>query len=62
MKVVILSEAEQFCEDHNYQTIGIQTLRDMAIDMDDDGLAIAYKAGYALCNQTVIEAMAGARP
>jgi len=62
MKVVILSEAEQFCKDHNYQTIGIQTLRDMAVEKNDDGMAIAYKAGYALCNQTVIEAMAEARP
>jgi hypothetical protein len=62
MKVIILSEAEDFCREHNFQMIGIQTLREMAIEKDDDGIAIAYKAGYAHCNQAVIKAMAEERP
>jgi len=62
MKVIILSEAEDFCEEHNFQTIGIDTLREMAVEADDDGISIAYKAGYGKCCNTVIEAMAEARP
>lgn len=62
MKVIILSEVEQFCADHNFQTISLKQLRDMAVEDDDSGLAIAYKAGYGKCNQTVIESMARERP
>ena len=62
MKVVILSEVEQFCDEHNFPSVGLEFLRSIAIEKDDDGLAIAYKAGFALCNQAVIEAMAEARP
>lgn len=62
MKVIILSEVEQFCRDHNFQTIGIETLREMSVDADDDGISIAYKAGYGKCCTAVIEAMAEARP
>ncbi len=62
MKIIILSEAEQFCADHNFQTISLKQLRDMAVDADESGLAIAYKAGYGKCCNAVIEAMAEARP
>ena len=62
MKVIILDDVEKFCDEHNFYTIGVQTLREMAVDADDSGLTIAYKAGYGKCNQVVIEAMAEARP
>ena len=62
MKVIILSDVEQFCKDHNFQTVGIETLKAMAVDADENGLQIAYKAGYGKCCNAVIEAMAEARP
>ena len=61
MKVVILSEIEQFCRDHNTNSISLQMLRDIAVQSDDKGLTIAFKAGFARCNITCIEAMAKAR-
>ena len=62
MKVIILSEIEEFCREHNFQTVGIEMLRQMAVDQDDGGIQIAYKAGYGKCSTTVIEAMAKERP
>lgn len=62
MKVIILSDAEKFCKDHNLNSIGIDTLRSMAISNDEKGLNIAYSAGYGKCSTAVIEAMAGNRP
>ena len=62
MKVVILDDVIEFAKEHNFQTISLKQLRDMAVDADDGGLTIAYKAGYGKCNQVVIEAMAEARP
>ena len=62
MKVVILDDVIKFAKEHNFQTISLKQLSDMAVDADDNGLTIAYKAGYGKCNQVVIEAMAEARP
>lgn len=58
MKVILLDDVEQFCKEHNYYVIGVETLRRMAIEHDDHGLSRAYEAGYGKCNQVVIEAMA----
>lgn len=62
MEVIILSDAEKFCKDHNLNSIGIETLRSMAVSSDEHGLSIAYKAGYGKCSNAVIEAMAENRP
>ena len=62
MKVILLSDAEQFCREHNLRSISIDQLRDMAVDQNDTGTAIAYKAGYGKCSNVVIEAMAKERP
>ena len=62
MKVVILSEVEKFCHDHNFQTISLKMLEEMAVEADENGISIAYKAGYGNCSTVVIEAMAKARP
>jgi len=63
MKVIILSEVEQFCRDHNFHTIGLETLREMAVSKaDDDGLSKAYKAGYAKAHQAIIDTLARERP
>ena len=62
MKVIILDDVEQFSKEHNYHVIGLETLRDMAIESDDHGLNRAYEAGYSKCNQVVIEAMAKHMP
>lgn len=57
MKVVLLSEIERYCKEHNYRCVGLDTLRTLAIENDDKGLGIAYDAGFAECNQACIEAM-----
>lgn len=62
LKVVILDEVEQFCKDHNYKVIGLETLYGLAIESDDEGLNRAYEVGYGKCNQVVIEAMARNMP
>jgi len=62
MKVIILSEIEQFCKEHNFYVIGLKTLKEMAIEQDEDGLTKAYKAGYGQCCDAVINAMAAERP
>ena len=62
MKIIILSEVENFCREHNFQMVGLETLKAMAVDADENGLQIAYKAGYGKCCNAVIEAMAEARP
>lgn len=62
MKIIILSEVEQFCRDHNFNMIGLETLRSLAIEPDENGIQIAYKAGYGKCCEAVIVAMSEAKP
>ena len=62
MKVIILSDIESFCREHNFQTISLKTLREMAIDDDDDGKAKAYKEGYAHAHQVITETLAKEKP
>lgn len=60
MKVVILSEIEQFCREHNTKEISLQMCRDLAVMHGDKGNSLSYKAGFARCNQAVMDAMAKA--
>ena len=62
MKIVFLSDVEQFCAEHNFLTIGLDRLREMAVENDDEGMKRAFDEGYAVCNNAVTLAMAKAKP
>ena len=62
MKVVILNDIEDFCKEHNFTTVGLSTLREMAVDDTDKGREKAHKAGYAKAHQAVIDALARNKP
>ena len=62
MKVIILDEVIRFCHDHNFQSIGLDQLKDMAVQNTQKGQTIAYCAGYAKATQDAIEAWAAKRP
>ena len=62
MKVIILDEVIRFCSDHNFQSVGLDQLKDMAIPNNQQGQLIAYCAGYAKATQDAIEAWAAKRP
>lgn len=62
MKVVILDEVLRFAKEHNFQSIGLDQLKDMAISNTQQGQLIAYCAGYAKATQDAIEAWAAKRP
>ena len=62
MKVVILSEVEQFCSEHNFQMVGLDRLRDMAIDDDTAGRDRAFKEGYAKAHKAITETLAKEKP
>ena len=62
MKVVILDEVIRFAKEHNFQTISLKQLSDMAITNNQQGQLIAYCAGYAKATQDAIEAWAAKRP
>ena len=62
MKVVILDEVLRFAREHNFQSIGVEQLKDMAIPNTQKGQTIAYCAGYAKATQDAIEAWAAKRP
>lgn len=62
MKVIILDEVIQFCRDHNFQSVGLDQLKDMAVQNTQKGQTIAYCAGYAKATQDAIEAWAAKRP
>ena len=62
MKVVILSEVEQFCSEHNFQMVGLDRLRDMAIDDDTTGRDRAFKEGYAKAHKVITETLAKEKP
>ena len=62
MKVVILDDVIRFCRDHNFQSVGLDQLKDMAIPNTQNGQTIAYCAGYAKATQDAIEAWAAKRP
>lgn len=62
MKVIILDEVVKFCKDHNFQSVGLDQLKDMAIPNTQKGQTIAYCAGYAKATQDAIEAWAAKRP
>ena len=62
MKVIILDEVVKFCKDHNFQSIGLAQLKDMAIENNQKGQKISYCAGYAKATQDAIEAWAKHRP
>ena len=62
MKVIILSEAEDYCEEHNFQTISLKQLRDMAREDKPSGLEIEFKAGYGQCLNDLIKFVREKRP
>ena len=62
MKVVILTEVEKFCKEHNFQMVGLQTLREMAVDDDSKGRDKAHKQGYAEAHDAVVQALARSKP
>ena len=55
MKIIILSEVEHFCKEHNFQTISLKQLREMAVKNDDNGLAKSYMCGQAHIINEMIE-------
>ena len=62
MKVIILDDVEVFCAEHNFNTVGLDRLREMAIQTDKIGLNKAYMAGYGKCSDVVIHAMHDNKP
>ena len=62
MKVIILDEVIRFCREHNFQSVGLDQLKDMAITNNQQGQLIAYCAGYAKATQDAIETWAAKRP
>jgi hypothetical protein len=62
MKVIFLSDIEEFCDEHNFKTVGIQTLRDMAVEAEDKNAMKAFKLGYAKAVVAVKEALAREKP
>ena len=62
MKVIILDDVIRFCQDHNFQSVGLDQLKNMAVQNTQKGQTIAYCAGYAKATQDAIEAWAAKRP
>ena len=62
MKAVILSEAESFCKEHNFNAVGLETLRSMAVEDDSKGRDVAFREGFSRCHDAVIKAMNKAKP
>lgn len=46
MKVIPYVVAERFCKEHNFQSISLKQLKDMAIDATDTEEDIGFKTGY----------------
>lgn len=46
MKMIPLKTAEEFCREHNFQSISIKQLRDLAIDATETEEDICFKTGY----------------
>lgn len=63
MKIIPLKLAEQFCRDHNFQSISLKQLRDMAIEAKgESGEEICYKAGYGQAINDFTEFVQRSRP
>lgn len=62
MKVIVLKEVEDFCSEHNFQTISLKYLREIAVEENRVGLDTAYRAGYGKCSDVVIKAMHDNKP
>ena len=62
MKIVILSEIEQFCKDHNFRLIDIERLRQLARDDKPTGTEIEFAAGYGQCLNDLLEFVREKRP
>lgn len=46
MKMIPLVVAEEFCREHNFQSISLKQLRDLAIDATDTEEDICFNTGY----------------
>ena len=63
MKMIPLATAEQFCKDHNFQSISLKQLRDLAIESKgESGEEICYKAGYGQAINDLTEFIRENRP
>lgn len=62
MKIIILSEVEQFCMDHNFNMVGLERLRQMARDTKPSGTEVEFKAGYGQCLNDLIAYIREKRP
>lgn len=62
MKIIILSEVEQFCREHNFQTVGLERLRQMARETKPSGTEVEFKAGYGQCLNDLIMFIREKRP
>ena len=63
MKMIPLAVAEQFCREHNFQSISLKQLRDLAIDANtQEGEEICFKAGYGQAVNDLVEFIRENRP
>lgn len=63
MKMIPLKTAEQFCREHNFQSISLKQLRDLAIDSStQEGEEICFKAGYGQAVNDLVEFIRENRP
>ena len=63
MKVVFLSDVERFCSEHNLPCISLKVLRDIAAEEEEDvKQSKAFKAGYAMAHDVIINALAKEKP
>ena len=62
MKIIILSEVEDFCKEHNFNMIGLERLRQLARDTKPSGTEIEFKSGYAQCLNDLLTFIREKRP
>ena len=62
MKIIILSEVEAFCAEHNFNMIGLDRLRQMARDTKPSGTEVEFKAGYGQALNDLITFIREKRP
>ena len=62
MKIIILTEVEDFCQEHNFNMVGLERLRQMARDTKPSGTEVEFKAGYGQCLNDLIKFIREKRP